>query len=532
MKRFIGVVVLVFCVCLSHGLMAQQDGKQIKDQKPTTEFVARTAFFSGTAFPARIAANPNFKLFPREIVSAWGKKELGFDPMLISEVTWMMKTPKVTEQASPEYAAVLHFKEMQGLAGNMIDGLVEEKIAGKSVFADPERPWMASFMIYDESTIILGSKTFFTDLVSADGRGDLADLMSEPQVRGELYGFLSLKEPRAFFKEEMMQLNDLELPPPVEDLKKLIDLVDTIQTSVSLKSSEMKVLVRCPNEKAAERAEEILLDALEYGKVYVMTQMAASMDAEDPIQVATMQYTNRMAEKYQTMLSPEREGLNLTFKANEQILGLWVMLGTVGSYARLEGPEMRMTPDRQLRQNALAFHNYVSAYKQFPTTIINTDTGEELMSRRVAMLPFLEQGRLQDQLKLDENWNSAHNSQFTSITVPVFGTSENGQTRMRYPVFPNSIWDENKPATGFQDIADGMSNTILAIEAPENASTNWADPQPWKISESNPMRDIFGDRDEVSVAMMDGSTRVLRRSGMTNSKLKALLTYSGGETID
>ena len=43
------------------------------------------------------------------------------------------------------------------------------------------------------------------------------------------------------------------------------------------------------------------------------------------------------------------------------------------------------------------------------------------------------------------------------------------------------------------------------------------------------MRDVFGNRDEVVVVMMDGSTRTLNRKDMTNEKLKGMLTISGGE---
>ena len=46
------------------------------------------------------------------------------------------------------------------------------------------------------------------------------------------------------------------------------------------------------------------------------------------------------------------------------------------------------------------------------------------------------------------------------------------------------------------------------------------------------MRDVFGDREEVNVAMADGSSQVLKRIDMTNEKLKSLLTIAGGEAIE
>ena len=115
--------------------------------------------------------------------------------------------------------------------------------------------------------------------------------------------------------------------------------------------------------------------------------------------------------------------------------------------------------------------------------------------------------------------------------VPPFGMSEEGLSTVRYPVFPGSLWDDDDQELGFSDITDGTSNTIFAIHAPPESAISWADPTPWTISKSNPMKDVFGDRDEVIVAMMDGSTRTLKKSEMTNDKLKAMLTIAGGEVV-
>ncbi len=53
------------------------------------EFIPKSAFAGAVIFPARISKDPKFDLFPREIVTAWGIKELGFDPMLIKQATFL-----------------------------------------------------------------------------------------------------------------------------------------------------------------------------------------------------------------------------------------------------------------------------------------------------------------------------------------------------------------------------------------------------------------------------------------------------------
>jgi len=291
------------------------------------------------------------------------------------------------------------------------------------------------------------------------------------------------------------------------------------------------VILHAKNESSAEKLSEILVDAMEYGRISLVKQLTAQLDMEDPVQVATVQYSNRVYEKFENQLTPVVKGKDLIIKADEEILALPVIASMIGGAYRvsLEPPKTRMTPEIQLRQTALAILNYESAYRRFPPRAVKDEDGNELFSGRMSMLPFIEQNNLHGQLRRDEPWDSEHNIQLTQMAIPAYGITDDGKATMRFPVFPNSIWDEKNDGVGFAQITDGTSNTILAIHAPDKDAINWGDPTPWKISESNPVRDVFGNRDEVVIVMMDGSTRTLNRKDMTNEKLKGMLTISGGE---
>ena len=152
----------------------------------------------------------------------------------------------------------------------------------------------------------------------------------------------------------------------------------------------------------------------------------------------------------------------------------------------------------------------------------------------MVLLPFLEQAALHQQIKMDRAWDDESNQQAMSTAIPALMHDKRTptMTTFRVPVFPGSLWHgEGKPKT-FRDVIDGTAFTIAAIDAPASAAVEWANPQPWVISEEDPMSDIFGDRDQVSVLMLDGSAHVLEREGMTNEKIKALLTYAGRESIE
>ncbi len=77
-----------------------------------------------------------------------------------------------------------------------------------------------------------------------------------------------------------------------------------------------------------------------------------------------------------------------------------------------------------------------------------------------------------------------------------------------------------------------MSQTIALIDAPLAAAVEWTNPEPWVLSQEDPMSDVFGDRPYVTVLMLDGSVHVFTREELTNEKLKALLTIAGEDPVE
>ncbi|MDG1873824.1 MAG: DUF1559 domain-containing protein [Mariniblastus sp.] len=501
------------------------------NQKLNAELVPASSFIGVAAFPSQITSQRVLKLFPHEVVTAWGKKEIGFDPMLIKQATWVMRTPE-RKGENPVSAVVLHFENMQGLSGAMIDRLEKKKIAGKTVFSSNSQDEL-SFMLVDEVTMVIGSEAYFEEILSGT-KGAVAKLFGSSTVQGQVYAFLDMKAIEPIVSEILLETQKFELAPPVVRMTMIPSLILSVEFGVETRETLESVLVmHCKSETAAAELNEILQEAIEYGKQNLLAQMTQQMNLEDPVQAATLAYTQRIAEKFQKNLSPVVNGKDVTVTAHEEVMTLPLLASLLGGATQLSvaGPSVKMTPANQLRQTSLAFHNYVSAHRAFVPRAIKDADGRPLLSGRVALLPFVEQSLLYDQLRMDEPWDSEHNSQFTSLVVPSFGVSPSGQSMLRFPVFPGSVWDGDDEKK-FSDCRDGTSNTIFAIYAPPEAAVNWADPKPWTISKNNPMRDVFGDRDEITVAMLDGSVRKLKRSQMSNEKLKAMLTISGGEFFE
>lgn len=191
----------------------------------------------------------------------------------------------------------------------------------------------------------------------------------------------------------------------------------------------------------------------------------------------------------------------------------------------------------QLKQVGIAIHNYHEQRKHLPPRCFIDPDGKPLLSGLVAILPYMEQQALYDSFRFDRAWDHEANANPSGTAVPAYagdmlGTDRANHTRLRFPVFPGSLWEGEGPPRRFQDVKDGTSNTIAMIEAPPVAAVPWASPEPWVLSDEDPMSDVFGDRDSVLTLFLDGSVRVLQRSAMDNKKLKAMLTFAGGEVDD
>jgi hypothetical protein len=531
--KLASVIALTFVLILfSQSVAVAQIFGGGSGEKVNTEFVPKTAFASAVVFPQRFSKDPNYKLFPREVVTAWGESELGFDPLLIKQMTWMVKVPEDLsewEMAPPVWAVVLHFEELQGLNGKLIDKLEQKTLAGKAIFSGAEIG-MPSFLIVDELTVISAEdESFIEEMLLSKGTNSLTELMKNNGVSGQTLAFVDLEMARPVFEQIKEKMGADQALPPLSNIMRIPDLLDSFELGIDTDGTvEGKLIMHTANDETAEELETNLAEVLKLVKSMLVAEATKRVDRSDPVGIATIQYSNRIADKYEARLTPKRTGSDLTIEAKEELLAIPYLFTLMGSMDTAQfNPRQKKMND--LRQVALAVLNYESAFQKFPSRTIIDEEGRPLFSGRVSILPFMEQNNLHGNLRLDEPWDSPHNSQFTKDTkVQTFGENE----MVRFPVFPNSMWDEENPVEHFQEITDGTSNTILAIYASEEDVVSWADPSPWILSVDDPMTSVFGERDEVQVVFVDGSVQILKKSEMTNDKLKAMLTVSGGEIVE
>ncbi|HVX63899.1 MAG TPA: DUF1559 domain-containing protein [Pirellulales bacterium] len=188
-----------------------------------------------------------------------------------------------------------------------------------------------------------------------------------------------------------------------------------------------------------------------------------------------------------------------------------------------------------LRQIALAMHNYADVNKGFPAAASYDDQGQPLLSWRVHILPFIEQRPLYEAFHLDEPWDSEHNKMLIARMPAVYQNPnlalEAGQTSYVAVVGDDAAIQPKKPTT-FADITDGTSNTLMAVEADADHAVIWTKPDDWSPDADDPMAGLFRyPRGLLQALFADGHVQPIQETVDAES-FKAMLTRAAGDTVN
>ena len=192
-----------------------------------------------------------------------------------------------------------------------------------------------------------------------------------------------------------------------------------------------------------------------------------------------------------------------------------------------------------LKQIALALHNYHDTYRTFPPAYTVDENGNPLHSWRTLILPFLEQSAMYQQIRLDEPWDSDHNRQFASVVIPTYSCPSEGEigtpnTDYMAIVGAGTIFQGAEPVD-MADIIDGTSNTLMVVEV-HDSGTPWMKPADLNL-DAMQFR-INGGPTEIrsrhpggaNVAMGDGSVRFIPAT-LDPQTLRNLVTRNDGQAI-
>ena len=93
----------------------------------------------------------------------------------------------------------------------------------------------------------------------------------------------------------------------------------------------------------------------------------------------------------------------------------------------------RMQCSNNMKQIALAMHNYEAVYKAFPPAYTTDANGQPLHSWRTLLLPYMEQQALYSQIDLNKPWDDPVNLPFSQVVI----------THLRLPLGSHRFAREN-----------------------------------------------------------------------------------------
>lgn len=210
----------------------------------------------------------------------------------------------------------------------------------------------------------------------------------------------------------------------------------------------------------------------------------------------------------------------------------------------LIGEARRSQCKNNLTQIGLALHNYHDAFNSLPPPYVADAKGRPMHSWRVLILPFLGQEALYNEYRFHEPWDGPHNKLLADKGADLFrcpsdapenATPAGPTTSYVAVIGPQTMWPGDR-AVNFRDVTDGLSNTLLVVEA-RNSGIPWMEPRDFHVSQMAPTINSQSGQGISSnhvggahVLMGDGSARLLSDT-LSLETIRALLTRDGGEVV-
>ena len=253
------------------------------------------------------------------------------------------------------------------------------------------------------------------------------------------------------------------------------------------------------------------------------------------------------------------------------LLGSLLLLALIPGVAKVKQTQARIESHNNLKQMALAMHNFNDSTGQLPPAVVYDRDGKPLYSWRVLLLPYVEENQLYNEFHLDEPWDSPNNKPLLARMPKIYAPPRSGPPKEPYATYyqvfdgPGAAFDSDKskglhpfnpmglmpfgaPAPGGPGqpggpalmqganvsripatFTDGTSNTILIAEAGDPVP--WSAPGDLRWDPNGPLPKLGGlFYGNFNVALGDGSTRYIPKS-ISQTTLRAAITANGGEIL-
>jgi hypothetical protein len=496
----------------------------------------------------------------RKVVEKAGPKALAAldtdfspPPSTIERVT-MVVLSLDKEKGEPKMVTILAFSQpfdSEKVKKQYLPQAKPMQSGGKSFFFDLGAEMAVHFP--DDRSLVFGDDKSVAEFLAMPGKAD--GPLAEAIAMAPKYPFIASGNVVA-----------LPLPPDFaqqvpEEFRAILKAQWLTLTAEAGRQFVLRLQAKFPNEADAAAGEKAIRKAAEVGRAQLeqprkeAEALVFGRKPEGPRKldelpqvvagIAGLGGLNTLDE-FLAELPLKQEGNALTVSvAVPEYLGQYVNFGMVGAglalpvVQKVRSAAARTKSMNNLKQIALAMHNYESAMGRMPSAAICDKNGKPLLSWRVAILPYIEQENVYSRFKLDEPWDSEHNMKVgSSVRINAYedprmpGDPKKPQTTYYKAFVGPGAGFETKNPLRFGDFTDGTSNTVMVAAAGEPVV--WWKPDDFEFDAKKKLPDVGKPFDVLLVAMFDGSVRALQPSSIKDfeAKFKAMVTRNGGEVID
>ena len=189
-----------------------------------------------------------------------------------------------------------------------------------------------------------------------------------------------------------------------------------------------------------------------------------------------------------------------------------------------------------LKQIALALHQYESDYHALPPAYTVDANGNPLHSWRTLILPYMDQKTLYDKIDLTKAWNDPVNAEayksnaFSVFRCPAATCPENHSTYLAI-VTPNSCIRSTESRL-LSEITDNRAETLMVVELDSEHAVHWMSPR--DADESMILavgpKSKLAHSGGINAACVDGTIRFLN-ANLPAEKRRAWISIAGNEPV-
>ncbi len=265
-----------------------------------------------------------------------------------------------------------------------------------------------------------------------------------------------------------------QLPGEVEPFKPLLKALHgtlTVDVSEELRADVKLTFANENQAKAAVDPSRTGLDLIRTGLERGVEELGKEKDMSKFVELL------KQLQESLKAVQVEQKGNTLQASAHHKVDVATIGVVLMEAVQKVRESAARAQSQNNLRQLALAMHNYHDTMRRFPPQATYNKNGKPMLSWRVMILPYIEQQNLYNQFHLDEPWDSDHNKKLLAMMPKTYITPLQDEKSINehltyYQGFvgKGTIFD-GKEGIQISSITDGTSNTIMFVEASK--------PVPW-----------------------------------------------------